>query len=357
MESPRHKSAPSPEGIAALREAAAALDVEDLVDLCYASDPDPLRVNIYLEGLRGRAGDKAQVAACLLCFDLARRGDDRRLQELQLLLPALDALIERDAMGEEPAVRALTERSATVATLWADMARHAIQRDRRADVDGAIADPAEVGGFVEIDLFDDRDFDELSQGLAELEIPLDLEDEVFEAFEEGLARLMPPLPLPLFASDSSADLERLERLGELCQSFAGRSAYAAGMLAMTELFLASHTRTHGLFMRRNKKRDRALVDGVEAFLALQVPPAEPAAWFEGGDLAGAEPLAWEKMAEVLLELVRFVGHDVQQHPGRYGAALGVEAWARGVAEAFARDPASASIPARLKDVEGERRRR
>lgn len=357
MEGQRRKPEPSPAAIAALREAAAALDVEDLVDLCYASDPDPLRVNIYLEGLRGRGGDKAQVAACLLCFDLARRGDDRRLQELQVLLPALDALIERDALGEEPAVRVLTERSAAVATLWSDMARHAIQRDRRADVDGVTADADEVGGFVEIELFDDDDFEMLSVQLQGLEIPLDLEEEIFKAFDEGLSRLMPQLPLPLFASDRSLDLDRLDRLAELCQSFAGRSAYAAGMLAVTGLYVASHTRARGLFMRRNKRRDRALIDGVEAFLALKAPPAEPAAWFEGGDLAGAEPFAWDKMAEVLLELVAFVGHDVQRHPGRYSTGLAQKTWARGVAEAFAADPSSASVPARLKEEGVDRRRR
>lgn len=356
MDAPRRKPEPSPEAVKALREAAAALDVEDLVDLCYASDPDPLRVNIYLEGLRGRAGEKAQIAACLLCFDLARRGDERRLQELQLLLPALDALIEQDAMGEAPTVRILTERSPAVATLWEEMARHAIQRDRRADVDAVITDADEVGGFVEIELFDEDEFDELSRDLQELEISLDLDDEVHEAFDDALNRLMPRLPLPMFASDSSADFERLEKVRELCLSFAGRHAYAAGLLAMTDLYVASHTRTHGLFLRRNKKRDRALEDGVAAFLRLTSPPEQPAAWFEGSDIAGAEPLAWEKMAEVLLELVRFVGVDVQDHPGRYAAALPSSSWAEGVAAAFVDDACSASIPPRLQDS-GDRRRR
>ena len=93
----------------------------------------------------------------LVAGEVGIRGDERRLQELQLLLPALDALIERDAMGDAPAVRALTERSAIVAGLWADMARHAIQRDRRADVDGPRAEWNRhlavqlVGGEVRVD--------------------------------------------------------------------------------------------------------------------------------------------------------------------------------------------------------------
>jgi len=353
VEAPRRKPQPSAEAIAALREAAAALDVEDL---CYATDPDELRVNIYLEALRGRAGEKAQVAACVLCFDLARRGDERRAQELQLLLPTLDVLIARDDVGEAPSVRALTGQGEIIESLWRDLVSHARQRDRRADADAIEIDIDDVGGFVEVDLFDEGEFAELAAGLAEIELTLDLDDEVLAAFDEGLNKLIPPLPSNLFSAATADDLERLDRIKELCQSFAGRLPIAAELLALTQLFVATHTRSHGLFLRRNKKRDRALADGLTALLALPQPPAEGIGWFIGGDLPGSDADAWPRIAEVLLELIRFTGRDIELHPERHRATLSADAWARGLAEAFVDDVSSAKIPPRLHDG-GDRRRR
>lgn len=356
VEAPRRKPQPSAEAIAALRESAAALDVEDLVDLCYATEPDELRVNIYLEALRGRAGEKAQVAACLLCFDLARRGDERKAQELQLLLPTLDALTARDDVGEAPAVRALTGQGEVIEGLWRDLVSHARQRDRRADADAIEIDIDDVGGFVEVDLFDADEFAELAVGLAEIELTLDLDDEVFLAFDEGLNKLIPPLPSNLFSAETADDLERLERIREHCQSFAGKLPIAAELLALTQLFVATHTRSHGLFLRRNKKRDRALADGLAALLALPAPPAEGIGWFIGGDLPGSDADAWPRMAEVLLELIRFTGRDVEHDPERHAPTLTADAWARGLADAFVDDATSAKIPPRLHDG-GDRRRR
>ncbi len=356
MEATHRKPQPSAEAIAALREAASALDIEDLVDLCYASEPDDLRVGIYLEALRGRGGEKAQVAACLLCFDLARRGDERRAQELQLLLPTLDVLIARDQAGDAPAVQALTAQGAAIANLWGELVAHARQRDRRVDADAIDIDIEEVGGFVEVDLFDEDEFAELAEGLGEIELTLDLDHEVFAAFDEGLTKLIPPLPAYLFSASTADDLDRVERVKELSQSFAGRLPIASELLAFSQLFVATHTRAYGLFLRRNKKRDRTLCDGLTALLALPEPPAEAIGWFTGGDLPGSDADAWPRIAEVLLELARFTAHDVELHPERHGPTLSADAWARGLAEAFIEDASSAKIPPRLNDGRDRRRR-
>ncbi len=356
MEQPRRKPQPSAEAIAALREAAAALDVEDLVDLCYATDPDELRVNIYLEALRGRAGEKAQIAACLLCFDLARRGDERKAQELLLLLPTLDVLVARNDAGEAPAVKALTEQAEAIGALWRDLVTHAQQRDRRADADAVDIDVSDLGGFVEVNLFDDQEFAELSADLATIDLTLDLEDEVFTAFDHGLTALIPPLPATLFSADSSADLERLERIRAHCLSFAGNLPVAAELLACTGLYVATHTRSHGLFLRRNKKRDRALADGLATLMALPAPPSEAIGWFSGGDLPGSDADAWPRIAEVLLELARFTARDVTENPERHRPDTDADIWARDLAEAFVQDATSARIPPRLHDGHDRRRR-
>ncbi len=347
----------TPAAIATLREAASALDVEDVVDLCYAFAADELRVSIYLEALRGRPGEKAQVAASLLCFDLARRGDERREAELRMLLPTLDDLVARDARGEITVVKALMASSEAVVALWAELSAHARTRDLRADADVVIE--AEAEDFIDVDLFDADEFAELALDLEDIELALDLDDEIFMAFDAGLNQLIPPQPRLLFAADSAEDLERVERLKEHCQSFQGKLPIAGELLAMTHLFTAVHTRALGLFSRRNRRRDKALVDGLTRFLSLSMPPSDAVGWFCATDLPGSDDVAWPKIAEVILELCAFVGHDVDDKgsAARYAANLDDETWARGIATAFVAHPTSARVQPRLTDAADRRRRR
>ncbi len=339
--------------MASLRENAAALDVEDVIDLCYASNPDVLRVSIYLESLRGRGGEKAQLAACLLCFDLARRGDERREAELHMLLPTIDQLIARDLAGEPTAARDLIDNSMTVVELWTALRNHARSRDMRA-MPPAMPDD-DLDAF-DIDLFDDDEFAELALELGEIELALDLDEEVLFAYDSSLNRLIPPPPSTLFCADTGADLERVAKLKELATSFANKLPIAADMVALTSLFTATHTRALGLFGRRNKVRDKALAEGVLALLSLPAPPVTGIGWFEGKDLPGAEDGAWPKIAEAMLELISFIGHDVEAHPERHGPWLNQREWAHVVSEAFVADPRSAKIPQRLLEP-GDRRRR
>ncbi|HEY1100513.1 MAG TPA: hypothetical protein VGF99_16350 [Myxococcota bacterium] len=336
-----------------LRDNAATLDVEDVVDLCYATEPDDLRVAIYLEALRGRGGEKAQLAACLLCFDLARRGDERREAELHLLLPAIDAIIERDLAGEPTAVQVLIDNSMTVVELWTALRDHARYRDKRA--------PPTVPDFddlddIDIDLFDEDEVAELAFDLGEIDLALDLDEEVLAAFDTGLNRLIPPHPSTLFCGDTGGDLERIARLREHAASFADKLPIAADMEVYANLFTATHTRALGIFGRRNKARDKSLAEGLRLLLAMPAPPVMGTTWFEAKDLPGSEPGAWPKIAEVLLDLISFVGTDVDKHPERYGPWLTQREWAAVVSEAFVADARSARIPQRLLEP-GDRRRR
>jgi hypothetical protein len=348
------RAAPSEEAIALLREQARQLDVEDLVDLCYARVSEPLRTSIYLEALRGRPGEQAQVAACLLCFDLARRGDERREAEVHFLLPTLEYLFAQQGHGgEHPrAVAALVAKSPVVADLWAALVEHATRRDPRTS---AVLPDVDDSQAIEINLFDDAEVAALELDLSDVDIDLDFDEEAWRAFDGGLQSLLPPPPMPLFLSADGDDLERLEKVRDHCRSFAGRVPVAAEMLAMTQLYLATHTRALGLFGRRNKRRDKALVDGLTAFLALPEPPAQAAAWFARSDVPGAEPFAWDKIAELLLDVAAFAAPlDPERTPARRDSRS-ADVWAAELAADFAADPRSSKIPPRL--ATGERRRR
>jgi hypothetical protein len=358
------RPAPSEEAIALLREEARQLDVEDLVDLCYARMSEPLRTSIYLEALRGRPGEQAQVAACLLCFDLARRGDERREAEVHFLLPTLEHLFAPmgSPIGEGAAplprsVAALAARSPVVAELWSGLVTDAARRDPRTR---AVLPEVDDSAAIEVSLFDDAERAALEVELGDVDLDLDFDEEAFRAFDAGLQPLIPPPPTPLFRSADGDDLDRLEKLRDHCRSFAARVPVAAELLALTQLYLATHTRALGLFGRRNKRRDKALVDGVTALLSLPAPPSQAAAWFARSDVPGAEPYAWDKVAELLLDVVSYVAPEdpeLERHgprargPDRRSA----DVWAAEVAADFAADPRSSKIPPRL--AVGDRRRR
>jgi hypothetical protein len=360
---------PSEAARAQLRDEAAALDVEDLVDVCCAVRHDRLRTGVYLEALRKKSGEKAQLGACLLCFDLAKHGDERAHHELHLLFPVIDGLLDADPRG---IVAALTAQSDAVLELWTELATVAVTRDRRA--------PALVPDFdngpVEVALFDDSDFDELAGlfdqqgialdvgvdgGVALAEIDLDAEDvdvfaaDVFAAsdrvaalaFDRALDALWRP-GQPLFVADSAEHLERLEQVQAQARSFSAQVPLAGETQALAALFVASHTRALGLFSRRNKVRDAQLSEALTTFVHLAEPPAAMAAWFiDGGDIPGCAPFSWDKMAEVLLDFCAFVGARAEETTGVVDVDDAVRA--------YVKDPRSARVPPVLGH--GERRRR
>lgn len=340
-------AAQNPEARRQLLSEAASLDVEDIVDLCCApmgdKRHDPTRVAIYLEALRQKSGEKAQLGACLLCFDLARHGDASRDVEVHLLLPVIAALAADDPRS---LVQSLTEKSEAVLNLWTDLYALALNRDTRSV---SLVPELDDDFEVEVsDFFSDEDMADIGAVIDDLAGDTNDHDERFLAFDAAVNRHWSPGTL-LFSAETGADVDRLERVQEAAQSFAASVPVARQMQAVTGLFLATHTRALGLFGRRNKRRDAALKDALLTFCHLDAPPGDVAAWFvPGGDVVGAVPHAWEKMAEVLIDFAGFVGNACE---GGAGAVNLDELVASYVADAR-----SARVPPVLA-APGQRRRR
>jgi hypothetical protein len=328
---------------------AAALDVEDIVDLCCAPMGDrkhnPARVAIYLEALRQKSGEKAQLGACLLCFDLARHGDASRDVEIHLLLPVIAALAADDPRG---LVQSLTEKSEAVLSLWTELCAQAVNRDTRGT--SLVPETDDDLEIEVVDFFSDEDMADIGaviDDLASVGASED-DDELFLVFDAAVNRHWSPGNL-LFSAETGADVDRLERVREAAQSFAASVPVARQMQALTGLFLATHTRALGLFGRRNKRRDAALKDALLTFCNLDAPPGDVAAWFvPGGDVVGAVPHAWEKMAEVLLDFAGFVGNACEGGEGAVNVG--------DLVSAYLADGRSARPPPVLAAA-GQRRRR
>lgn len=297
------------QALAALREEASALDVEDIVALCFAFNKDPRRLRVYLDVLRGKAGVKAQAAACLVCFDLARQGDVRFEAEFMALIPVMTEWASPDAAGGLSLAERLIGDNEYLRALWVDLRGRLTRLDPREEPGEGVLE----ADTLEIALLDEDDLDEI--GLTELDV---LEVDVQALRAQWLAALdrfcfwnpdpataRPDAP-PGFFADHRADMARLDRFRQDALSLSHDVREAAEILPLLDLFLAAHTRARTLFGSRNRKRDEHLERGLGSFCALPGPPAVAVAWLMDPTAA---PFSWEKVAELLLDYLAFFGHQ------------------------------------------------
>lgn len=305
--SPSLRAAPSDDAVRMLKEHASALEVEEILDLCYARNDDPVRLVVYVDALRMKGGARAQAAACLVCFDLARRGHTHAERDFMALVPVMADFIVRPGARLPRAIDEIVDENAYLVELLADLETRLKAADPRTELAGVDELPIdEEQSAIEISLFDEDEFDDLG-----LSGSLFDEDRarMARAWDDALSRF---LGAPGDASSfgfstvNRASLLKVERLAEEAKSYAAHVPGAAGLLPMVELFLASHQRAKNLFGRRNKARDQLVASGLAHFAALPRPPEEAAAWFE---TPTAAPFAFEKLAEILLDYVAFLGSD------------------------------------------------
>jgi hypothetical protein len=308
-------------------------------------------VGIYLDALRGRGGDRAQAAACLLLFELLRQGDESREAELLALAPVLDGLMAEEAMvGDESTVVRLLDGHEALLLVWADLKRELLSRDRRVEAVSfplfeALGDSAD-GIPIELDLFGDDDLKEIELDLDELDrLALSVDEEARVAFDAAFNALVPPPPTVLLSVDQASDLQRVHGLRDVCRSFSEKVGVAAELDALIELHIAAHSRGTSLLGRRNKERDRALQGGLERFAALPEPPALAALWLDPTEIPLAPVGAWPKVAEILLDYISFLG---SLEPATAPPSL---------PQAYVKASRSKNPPPRLLTDGAERRRR
>jgi hypothetical protein len=312
------RAPPSPEALATFRTEAAALDVEDVLALCFAFNKDPRRLRIYLDVLRSRSGIKAQAAACLICFDLARQGDTQFETEFMALLPVVAEWSAPTGEGGSVLADRLVGHNPYLKDLWADLQARLRAGDPRAPEAAELnVSDAEL---LEVQLLEDDDFADM-----DLDVVLEVDESALRAQWTGaLDRFcifnLTPNPLPADAPDgfhatTRADLDRLEALQKEASSLSDLPG-PRGMLPIIELFLGTHTRARTMLGTRNRKRDAHVLNGLTALLALPEPPSEAVAWLQ---YPSAAPFAWEKVAELVLD---YLGYFLTLPPDAQREGLG-----------------------------------
>jgi hypothetical protein len=296
-----------------------ALETPELLALCLRGPGRVDRLRLYLSILRGRAGTRAQLAASLVCFDLARRGDELAQREFLTLVPALEVLARDGQLVNE-----LLAGDADLKRAWADCRAALAQGDQR-ELEPPSA-PVDVDLVGELDLLSDDDVefdidleqaDALRGEQASHEFGLILAKQLGQDSEQGLFGAVG------FETASSRDLDRLEAFLNQAVSYGDLVGTARGMASLGQLFLATNLRMKTLFGKRNARRATALRLGLSRLPADSEALEQAAAVFE---LEGGNALvAFEKVLELLLDYLAFCHQQRKDPRGNAAVEAYVEA--------------------------------
>lgn len=328
-------------------------ETADLLALCQRFSRSPERLQLYLSVFRRRPSPSAQLAACLLCFDLARQGSTSARREFATLAISLEPLARDEALvdgllGDDPWLRAL----------WNDCREAMASHAPELEVDTL---EVELEDVLELDLLSgDEELEALEFEVLEIEPEEEIEELVLEEAElepVEVSPSRPPPPPPLvtpvrreamaaldrlllahlgittgrgfepgraFGLKTARDIDAVERLVASIEPLGEALPTAAGLCFLLRMQLALAQRQTGLFGRSNPRRRTLLTEALRSF------PRQPAAL---------------ESVELLVQL----GDDACRHRLRETVSL-VGAWFA-MAARQRRDPAEVIEPF-LDELEG-----
>lgn len=288
--------------LAELRKSLAVLAVDDVLALCYRFRTDPKRLRLYLDALRKRGGQRAALAASLVCFDLASRGNQTAQREFETLAETL-----RDFESRHAAASELIASNDYLTVLWPHCERALVSMDPRISPGSALViDESEA---IEIDLFGDDDLEELED--FEVIDSVDIEalhrqyTELCDRFFDRNPDPISPLGSRGFYADTRRDVERVEQFLLELDSLRFYVPAARSMLAMGQLFLAAHLRSKNFWGRANPRKKELVAAGLLNFLQLDQSVFFCAAHLTGRD---AGDFAWDKVLQLLLDFFVWVSN-------------------------------------------------
>lgn len=271
---------------------------DDLLALAYTFSHNQSRLRVYLELFRGRTGLRAQFAACLICFDLAQRGDAVMGGQFAYLRGTLLQLSLADNM-----VAHLVGNHSYLCELWAQCATVLRQEDTPVSHDAPGV--AESFGFLRaqdaplagaLDLLTDDDIDPSALEVDHEAMWKDYVRGCEDFFGSGINQAIydSSMGFHLRGHHGQARAQSFDQVLERCQEFV---APAKGMRPLLLLTWGLSLKPRGLLGQPNKRRQHLLKVGIETFMmagqtvhdvALVLSPlyAEPDAWRQISQLLG-----------------------------------------------------------------------
>jgi hypothetical protein len=284
-----------------LREEIGQLAVDEILALCYSFAQKPARLRLYLDVLRSRGGQRAQFAACLICFDLARQGDGAMQRDFLMLAEAIRGLASDEGfvgtmIGEDP----------YLTFIWELLSAQLDEMDGRMDVE-AVAPAVAAESVATLDLFSEAD---LNDDLGDLAFDID-EAAIREGFDRSVERFLGKVPeVPAYDPNAGfrlghrGDTDRIERFLMELDSFSGPIPAARAFRVLALLFYGTHMRSKSLFGSVNERKQLLLREGLREFERYG-----ERVWEIVGVMGPhAEPEAWSKIAEVLIDFMSWRLH-------------------------------------------------
>ncbi|MCK5690646.1 hypothetical protein KAI87_15305 [Myxococcota bacterium] len=279
-----------------LRKEIASLPVDEILALCYAFRHQTGRLRLYLDLLRGRGGERAQFASTLICYDLARQGDEAAQTDFIYLSDTMKELASREGM-----VEALVGGDDYLSFLWDLCEVQLEEMDPRGDAQQhEVVDDANLVSF---DLLDDDDFgSEFDIGESDTDKVLRF-DAVLDEFL-GESNHTPVYdPTSGFRMHSRHDVDRIEKFLQELDSLRDFVPMARGYRALILLFYGIHLRSRNLFGTINNRKELLLQEGLREFIDYGPDMARVA-----GVLSEmyAPPEVWEKISDLILDYLGWV---------------------------------------------------
>ena len=291
-----------------LRQEVAGLADDEILALCYAFKGKNARLRLYIDVLRRRGGQRAQFAACLICFDLARQGDPSFQREFIFLADTIRALAANAGL-----VAALLGGDDYLTFIW-ELCQAALAEMDPLEAAEPIAGVGEPSApLAEIDLLGDADFQDFGVATDDGTLWRRFDDAV-EGFLGGVVGLPVYERGAGFRLANSKDVERIETFLARLESLRDAVPPARGFRALVLLFYGTQLRSRGLFGTVNTRKQQVLREGLREFASSGLDVWEIAGVL-GPMHAGND--VWERIAEVLLDYLRWQSLN----PNKTGAAI------------------------------------
>lgn len=245
----------------------AGLAVEEILALCYAFKASTARLRLYSNALRRRGGERAQFASCLICFDLARQGDETAQLEFRFLSDTMRSLATDTGL-----VQSLVGTDDYLIFVWELCQAQLTEMDPRFDASTEPLTLETNATMAEVALLSDDDFDDFVISVDDARMWRRF-DEAVEAFLGGTVGIPVYDPTSGFRLHNGRDVSRVERFLQELDSLRGYIPLSRGFRALTLIFYGTHMRSKSVFGTINAKKQAVLRDGIDEFVK-----SGPAVW-------------------------------------------------------------------------------
>ena len=282
----------------ALRTELALLEVEEVLALCYSFTSKPQRMMLYMDALRQKGGQRAQFAACLICFDLAQQGNSTLQREFGLLAGTV-----RDISIDRQMVQQLLGQDPYLNFVWEQLEGQINAMDSRFPTEHTVEPLAltPIEDIAKLDLLSDDDF---SDGLDALDAAPN-HVQITRAYTQAVDRFLGKNPsAPVyhphagFRLKNRKDVERIEQFLLELDSMRSIVPHARAMRSLTLLFYGTHSRSKSFFGTINERKQYLLREGLRGYLQSGAELMQIAGIIKS---LHSKPTAWDKILEVLID--------------------------------------------------------